>query len=205
MRAGWTVGTESPGTNSPKCLQKACFLTKCYTGSPNIHHVLRDASKPWWDTKWKGFSENTWDQTHLVVLLEILVHICSVAKRVANTMKWVIFYLLGINNAKAEKEWISPFSISVTAYKVRAAFLQCQPWTVKFFLHRLLTFPLQIPFGFCACCYHVPLSCCSFSSPPMIHCIPLKDEGNFQMQVHKSAHCFGNLLHHRNIQYHCHH
>lgn len=105
--------------------------------------------------KWKSFSENTHEikakdrrgtkaSESLVGLSEIIICICSVAESAKCHKMRVIFYLFGINNAKAEKESISPLSISVMAYKVRAVFLQYQLWTVKFFLHLLLIFPLQI-------------------------------------------------------------
>lgn len=90
--------------------------------------------------------EHMWDQIYLVWLSGILFCIClfSCKEGTKRQERRVIYYLFSINNAKTEKEWISPFSISVTAYKARVVFLQCQPWTAKFFLHLLLTFPLQI-------------------------------------------------------------
>lgn len=134
---------------------------KSFFSNEMLHWLSKHESSPerWQQTlmghKWKSFSENTHEikakdrrgtkaSESLVGLAEIIICICSVAESAKCHKMRVIFYLFGINNAKAEKESISPLSISVMAYKVRAVFLQYQLWTVKFFLHLLLIFPLQI-------------------------------------------------------------
>lgn len=164
-----------------------------------MHHLLRYASKPWWGIKWKGFS-----LVYLVWLSGILFCICLFCcKAGAKRHEMRVIYYLSINNAKAEKEWISPSSISVTAYKIRVVFLQCQPWTAKFFLHLLLTFPLQIKSPSAP----VPAATTCHSAAAAFH--PLQWFTAFLSRMKAISKCkctsqhtaLENLLHHRNIQY----
>lgn len=139
------VGTEFPGTNSPNVYKKLVFKQDA-TLALQICTISWEMPANPDGTQNGKLSLYTWDQIYPVWLSGILFCICLFCCKggaKCHGMR-VIYYLLSLNNAKTEKEWISPFFISVTAYKVRVVFLQCQPWTAEFFLHLLLTFPLQI-------------------------------------------------------------